>query len=46
MKVLTTWEPVGRLVLPRKIENWWLTGLQKPLVKTGGRLVKHAGTTG
>jgi hypothetical protein len=31
-----------RLVLPRKIENWALTSLQQRLVKTGGRLVKHA----
>ena len=27
---------------PKKIENWLLTSLQQPLVKTGGRLVKHA----
>jgi hypothetical protein len=31
-----------RLVLPKKIENWALTSLQQWLVKTGGRLVKHA----
>ena len=31
-----------RLVLPKKIENWSLTTLQQRLVKTGGRLVKHA----
>jgi hypothetical protein len=31
-----------RSVLPRKIENWSLTSLQQRLVKTGGRLVKHA----
>ena len=31
-----------RLVLPRKIEDWSLTSLQQRLVKTGGRLVKHA----
>jgi hypothetical protein len=31
-----------RLVLPRSIENWSLTSLQQRLVKTGGRLVKHA----
>jgi hypothetical protein len=31
-----------RLVLPRKIGNWSLTSLQQRLVKTGGRLVKHA----
>jgi hypothetical protein len=30
------------LVLPKKIENWSLTSLQQRLVKTGGRLVKHA----
>jgi hypothetical protein len=31
-----------RLVLPKRIENWTLTSLQQRLVKTGGRLVKHA----
>jgi hypothetical protein len=31
-----------RLALPRRIENWTLTSLQQRLVKTGGRLVKHA----
>ncbi len=31
-----------RLALPRWIENWSLTSLQQRLVKTGGRLVKHA----
>jgi Transposase DDE domain group 1 len=31
-----------RLVLPRKIDGWALTGLQQRLVKTSGRLVKHA----
>jgi hypothetical protein len=31
-----------RLGLPRGIENWALTSLQQRLVKTGGRLVKHA----
>ena len=31
-----------RLVLLKKIENWSLTSLQQRLVKTGGRLVKHA----
>ena len=31
-----------RLVLPNWIGNWSLTGLQQRLVKTGGRLVKHA----
>jgi hypothetical protein len=29
-------------VLPKKIDNWSLTSLQPRLVKTGGRLVKHA----
>jgi hypothetical protein len=33
------WRP---LVLPKKIDNWSLTSLQQRLVKTGGRLVKHA----
>ena len=31
-----------RLVLPKGIENWSLTSLQQRLVKTGGRLLKHA----
>ena len=31
-----------RLVLPPRIWNWSLTSLQQRLVKTGGRLVKHA----
>jgi hypothetical protein len=31
-----------RLVLPKKIGNWSLTSLQQRLVKTGGRLIKHA----
>jgi hypothetical protein len=29
-------------VLPKRIETWSLTSLQQRLVKTGGRLVKHA----
>ena len=31
-----------RLVLPQRIGNWSLRSLQQRLVKTGGRLVKHA----
>ena len=31
-----------RLVLPQRIGNWSLTSLQQRLVKTGGRIVKHA----
>jgi hypothetical protein len=31
-----------RLALPKRIENWSLMSLQQRLVKTGGRLVKHA----
>ena len=31
-----------RLTLPKRIERWSLTSLQQRLVKTGGRLVKHA----
>jgi len=31
-----------RLVLPTRVETWSLTSLQHRLVKTGGRLVKHA----
>jgi hypothetical protein len=31
-----------RLVLPKRIGAWSPTSLQQRLVKTGGRLVKHA----
>jgi hypothetical protein len=31
-----------RLELPLRVGNWSLTSLQQRLVKTGGRLVKHA----
>jgi hypothetical protein len=31
-----------RLALPKAIGSWSLTSLQQRLVKTGGRLVKHA----
>ena len=31
-----------RLVLSTRIDKWSLTSLQQRLVKTGGRLVKHA----
>jgi hypothetical protein len=31
-----------RLVLPQRLERWSLTSLQQRLVKTGGRLIKHA----
>ena len=31
-----------RLGLPNRIKNWSLTSLQHRLMKTGGRLVKHA----
>jgi hypothetical protein len=31
-----------RLTLPQGIESWSLTSLQQRLVKTGGRLLKHA----
>jgi hypothetical protein len=34
--------PWRRLVLPQRIGNWSLTSLQQRLVKTGGRLIKHA----
>ena len=30
------------LLLPRQIGNWSLTSLQQRLVKSGGRLIKHA----
>jgi hypothetical protein len=31
-----------RLVLPARIGNWSLTSLPRRVVKTGGRLIKHA----
>ena len=31
-----------RLALPKRIETWSLTSLQRLIVKAGGRLVKHA----
>jgi hypothetical protein len=31
-----------RLVMPQRPSNWLLTNLQQRVVKTGGRLVKHA----
>jgi hypothetical protein len=31
-----------RLILPQRIGHWSLTSLQQRLVKTGGRLIKHA----
>jgi hypothetical protein len=31
-----------RLALPKRIETWSLTSLRQRLMKTGGRLVKHA----
>jgi len=31
-----------RLALPARIDSWSLTSLQQRLVKTGGRLIKHA----
>ena len=31
-----------RLVLPKRIEGWSMTNLKQRLVKTGGRLIKHA----
>jgi hypothetical protein len=31
-----------RLVLPRRIDSWSLTSLQQRLVKTGGRMRRHA----
>jgi hypothetical protein len=30
------------LVLPKRINKWSLSSLQQRLVKTGGRLTKHA----
>ena len=34
--------PWPRLALPKRIDTWSLTSLQQRLMKTGGRLVKHA----
>jgi len=31
-----------RLALPARVDSWSLTSLQQRLVKTGGRLLKHA----
>ena len=31
-----------RLALPKRIHTWSLVSLQQRLVKTGGRLIKHA----
>jgi Transposase DDE domain group 1 len=31
-----------RLALPERIDHWSLASLQQQLVKTGGRLIKHA----
>jgi hypothetical protein len=31
-----------RLALPKQVDAWSLTSLQQRLMKTGGRLVKHA----
>jgi hypothetical protein len=31
-----------RLVRPKRIDHWSLTSVQQRLVKTGGRVVKHA----
>jgi len=31
-----------RLVLPKRIDGWFLTSLQQRLVKAGARLIKHA----
>ena len=40
------WHNLGnfmrRLVLPEDMKHWTLTSLQTRLIKTGGRLVRHA----
>ncbi len=33
---------VRRLALPESVKHWPLTSLQTRLIKTGGRLVRHA----
>ena len=35
-------DPSFSLPLPKEIGNWSLTSLQQQLMKTGGRLIKHA----
>jgi hypothetical protein len=45
LKIKRPWDVRVRKVdekLPKGIETWSLTSLQQRLVKTGGRLVKHA----
>jgi hypothetical protein len=37
-----SWAKARRLVLPLRVANRSLTSLQQRLVKTGGRLIKHA----
>ena len=39
---LQPWKLCRRLVLPRGIEKWSPTSVQQRLVKTDGRMVKHA----
>ena len=34
--------PIGAGAVPSRIKTWSLTSLQHRLMKTGGRLVKHA----
>jgi hypothetical protein len=37
-----TWGPVTAQGVAERIDHWSLTSLQQRLVRTGGRLVKHA----
>ena len=39
---LTLGNFMRRLVLPEDMKHWTLTSLQTRLIKTGGRLVRHA----
>ena len=41
-RLLVASEIHRRVVLPKRIDHWSLTSLQQRLVKTGGRLIKHA----
>jgi hypothetical protein len=34
--------PFSRFEIPKRIDNWSLTSMQPPLVKTGGRLIKYS----
>ena len=41
--VLALGNSMRRLALPEAMKHWSLTSLQTRMIKTGGRLVRHAG---